>query len=96
MSMGNNIGNSVNSGITLTDFKAALNAKGINDEKQWPIGVLDCYVGGSLHRQGKEMKIDESNYMDAIYGGPWDSTFSSISTKGDYDGCELYVSSSNE
>jgi hypothetical protein len=71
---------------------------GINTDHQWPIGVLDCEVGGYVLRGATgEINVNESNYMNAIYGEPWDSAnFITISDKSDYDGCTLYVAPTTE
>ena len=73
-------------------------SEGMNPEGQWPIGVKDCYVGGYVLRGAVgEIKVDETNYMHAIYGEPWAAeNFSSISDNGDYDGCTLYVAPTPE
>jgi hypothetical protein len=70
---------------------------GMNTDHQWPIGVSDCEVGGTVLRGATgEIKVDESNYMNAIYGEPWNNAFSSISTNGAYDGCTLYGAPTTE
>ncbi len=81
----------------LSDIAKYLSA-GINADHQWPIGVLDCEVGGYVLRGATgEINVNESNYMNAIYGEPWDSAnFITISDKGDYDGCTLYVAPTTE
>ena len=66
---------------------------GQNGSNMWPNGVLDCYVGGSVLRGAVgEIKVDATNYMNAIYGEVWDSfSFESISENGDFDGCTFYT-----
>jgi hypothetical protein len=66
---------------------------GQNGSNMWPNGVLDCYVGGSVLRGAVgSIKVDATNYMNAIYGDVWDSfSFESISENGDFDGCTFYA-----
>ena len=73
---------SANSG---SDLAISLN------DKDWQIGVSDCEVGGKLLRGAvTNIVVDETNYMQAIYGENWADDAVSISDKP-YDGCILYV-----
>ena len=60
---------------------------------EWPIGITDCYVGGYILRGAVgEMKVDATNYMNAIYGESWNAdSWTSISENGDFDGCTFYA-----
>ncbi|MBR6655819.1 MAG: hypothetical protein IKL20_04365 [Alistipes sp.] len=73
-------------------------SEGMNTDNQWPIGVKDCYVGGSILRGAvTELKVDANNYQNAIYGEAWNSdSFVSISDDGDFDGCTPYVAPAPE
>ena len=58
---------------------------------EWPCGVNNCQVGGYILRGAVgEMTIDETNYMNAIYGEAWDSNFTSTVDEA-FDGCTFYA-----
>jgi hypothetical protein len=65
---------------------------------EWPIGIKDCYVGGYILRGAVgEMKVDATNYMNAIYGESWNAdSWTSISENGDFDGCTFYTPAQEE
>ena len=61
------------------------------NDKNWQIGVSDCEVGGSVLRGAVgNITVDQTNYMQAIYGEGWADDAESVSDKP-YDGCILYV-----
>jgi hypothetical protein len=61
---------------------------------EWPVGVNDCEVGGYVLRGAVgEIKVDATNYMNAIYGEGWSSDFTSTSDN-DFDGCTFYTPAS--
>jgi hypothetical protein len=63
----------------------------ITNHGPWPVGVKNCYVGGSVWYNTAEVrKVDATNYMNAIYSDRWIDEFVSITNKP-YDGCTLYV-----
>ena len=63
---------------------------------EWPVGVKNCYVGGSVWYNTVEVRVvDEKNYMNAIYSDRWINEFKSI-TDEPYDGCTLYKPASVE
>ncbi len=65
-------------------------------EGEWPIGINDCYVGGYILRGATaELKVDATNYMNAIYGEPWDINFTSTSDS-EFDGCTFYAPATEE
>jgi hypothetical protein len=43
-----------------------------------------------------EININETNYMNAIYGEAWDSTFESTSDENGFDGCVFYAPAQEE
>ena len=64
---------------------------------EWPIGISDCEVGGYVLRGATgELKVDATNYMNAIYGEPWDVNWTSTSDEKEFDGCFLYVPATEE
>ena len=65
---------------------------------EWPIGINDCEVGGYVLRGATgELKVDATNYMNAIYGEPWDvNNWTSTSDEKEFDGCILYVPATEE
>ncbi|MBE6197781.1 MAG: hypothetical protein E7141_03780 [Rikenellaceae bacterium] len=66
-------------------------------EGTWQIGVQNCYVGGSVLRGAVgEIKINETNYMQAIYGVSWDDTYESVVEGKSFDGCTFYVPAKEE
>ena len=65
-------------------------------EGLWPIGVKNCYVGGSVLRGAvSEIKVNDANYMQAIYGENWLDEYVSTESKP-FDGCVLYVPAAPE
>jgi hypothetical protein len=61
---------------------------------EWPCGVNNCHVGGYVLRGAVgEIKVDATNYMNAIYGEGWSSDFTSTSDN-DFDGCTFYTPAS--
>ena len=65
----------------------------LSDQGPWPVGVKNCYVGGSVWYNAVEVRnVDATNFMNAIYGELWSNeAFESIVADKPYDGCELYV-----
>ena len=64
----------------------------ISTHGPWPVGVKNCYVGGSVWYNTAEVrKVDATNYMNAIYSDRWIDEFVSIIPDVPYDGCTLYV-----
>ncbi len=65
----------------------------LSDQGPWPVGVKNCYVGGSVWYNAVEVRnVDATNFKNAIYGELWsDEAFESIVADKPYDGCELYV-----
>ncbi len=61
-------------------------------EGEWPLGITDCQIGGYVLRGAvNEIKVDATNYMNAIYGEAWDAfNWTSISENGEFDGCTFY------
>jgi hypothetical protein len=58
---------------------------------EWPIGVKNCSVGGYILRGAVgELTVDATNYMNAIYGETWQTTFESIVDE-ELDGCTFYA-----
>ena len=63
---------------------------------EWPCGVNNCQVGGYILRGAVgEMAINETNYMNAIYGEVWDSNFESTVDEA-FDGCTFYAPATEE
>ena len=67
-------------------------------DNEWTLGISDCQVGGYILRGAVgEIKIDGTNYMNAIYGESWDSgSWISTSENGEFDGCTYYAPVSEE
>lgn len=85
--MGNNIGNSVNSGITLNDFKAALNAKGINAEKQAEaIKIFNFYASQNTAEGADNNVLDEQEQVMARSAfAQWDNNENGNVGKKEYN-----------
>ena len=68
--------------------------------KGWPVGVLNCTVGGTILRGANRYTTAAAdNYMNIIYGENWnaDEFQSLVSGKGnEYDGCKLYTTESED
>ena len=83
--------------VTITEYTSYQNdeTKAVG-AKPWPIGVSNCYIGGTILRgANRYTTADAENYMNIIYGENWNSEFTSVvSGKGnEYDGCKLYTDS---
>ena len=62
----------------------------LSDNGPWPVGVLNCQVGGTVYfNSANIVNVDATNYMNSIYGDIWASNFESIVDEP-YDGCVFY------